>query len=183
MSERRTSALRAVALVLLAIFFAAAGINHFAHPALSARIVPPWLPARALLVQISGVFEILGGIGMLLPKTRRFSGVGLIALLVAVFPANLQMALHPSCMQTSRARRSSTFGCRFSWFSSLGFTGPASDTVDEKRAFAGLLGEATLIHLFHTLSWEGRCRWQRLGGCATVAPIPPVSSDTKGATS
>lgn len=95
MSERRTSALRAVALVLLAVFFVAAGINHFAHPALYARIVPPWLPARALLVEISGVFEILGGMGVLLPKTRRFSGVGLIALLVAVFPANLQMALHP----------------------------------------------------------------------------------------
>jgi uncharacterized membrane protein len=81
--------------VLLGLFFVAAGINHFVHPAFYARIVPPWLPAHAVLVQISGVFEILGGIGVVLPKTRRFSGVGLIALLVAVFPANLQMALHP----------------------------------------------------------------------------------------
>ena len=95
MSEHRWSAVRTVGLVLLALFFVAAGINHFVHPAFYVRIVPPWLPAHALLVQVSGIFEILGGIGVLLPATRRFSGIGLIALLVAVFPANLQMALHP----------------------------------------------------------------------------------------
>lgn len=95
MRERRTRAVRTVALVLLAVFFVVAGINHFVHPAFYARIVPPWLPAHALLVQLSGICEILGGIGVLVPKTRRFSGAGLIALLVAVFPANLQMALHP----------------------------------------------------------------------------------------
>ena len=87
--------MRTVALVLLAVFFVVAGINHFVHPAFYARIVPPWLPAHDLLVQLSGICEILGGIGVLVPKTRRLSGVGLIALLVAVFPANLQMALHP----------------------------------------------------------------------------------------
>lgn len=65
------------------------------HAGVYVRIVPPWLPAPALLVQISGVCEILGGIGVVLPNTRRFSGIGLIALLVAVFPANVQMAQHP----------------------------------------------------------------------------------------
>jgi uncharacterized membrane protein len=88
-------AVRLVGLVLLAFFFMAAGINHFVHPGLYVRAVPLWLPAPALLVQISGICEILGGIGVLLPKTRRFSGAGLIALLVAVFPANVQMAQHP----------------------------------------------------------------------------------------
>lgn len=48
-----------------------------------------------MLVQISGICEVLGGIGVLVPNTRRFAGAGLIALLVAVFPANVQMALHP----------------------------------------------------------------------------------------
>jgi uncharacterized membrane protein len=86
---------RLIALVLLGFFFVAAGINHFVHPGVYLRIVPPWLPAAALLVQISGICEILGGIGVLLPKTRRLSGAGLIALLVAVFPANVQMAQHP----------------------------------------------------------------------------------------
>lgn len=87
--------LRRVALLLLAIFFVAAGISHFALSGVYVRIVPPWLPMHVLLVQISGICEILGGIGLLFRKTRRFSGIGLIALLVAVFPANVQMALHP----------------------------------------------------------------------------------------
>jgi uncharacterized membrane protein len=86
---------RTIALVALALFFTAAGINHFVHSALYARIVPPWLPAPALLVQVSGIFEILGGIGVLVPKARRIAGAGLIALLIAVFPANVQMAQHP----------------------------------------------------------------------------------------
>jgi uncharacterized membrane protein len=77
------------------VFFIAAGANHFIHPDFYIRIVPQWLPAHAPLVQISGGCEILGGIGVLLRKTRRIAGVGLIVLLVAVFPANLEMALHP----------------------------------------------------------------------------------------
>lgn len=86
---------RGVAISVLAIFFVAAGINHFVHGSVYVRIVPPWLPVHALLVQISGLCEILGGLGVLFRKTRRLSGLGLIALLVAVFPANVQMAEHP----------------------------------------------------------------------------------------
>jgi uncharacterized membrane protein len=59
------------------------------------RIVPPWLPAHALLVQTSGCCEILGGAGLLILRLRKLAGIGLIALLIAVFPANLQMAAHP----------------------------------------------------------------------------------------
>lgn len=84
-----------IAAILLGVFFIAAGANHFIHPDFYIRIVPQWLPAHAPLVQISGGCEILGGIGVLLRKTRRIAGVGLIVLLVAVFPANLEMALHP----------------------------------------------------------------------------------------
>ena len=86
---------RRIALALLAIFFIAAGLNHFLHAAFYVRIVPPWLPAHVLLVQISGVCEILGGIGLLVPSLRRYAAIGLIALLIAVFPANVQMAQHP----------------------------------------------------------------------------------------
>jgi uncharacterized membrane protein len=78
---------------LLAAFFIAAGINHFRRPALYFAMIPPWLPWPALLNAISGACEVLGGIGVLLPFLRRAAGWGLIALLVAVFPANLHVAL------------------------------------------------------------------------------------------
>ena len=81
---------------LLALFFIAAGVNHFRAPRPYERIVPPSLQGDAArLVRISGVAELAGGIGVLLPWTRRLSGVGLIALLAAVFPANLYMAREP----------------------------------------------------------------------------------------
>lgn len=77
--------------VLLAGFFAFAGVMHFVKPELYAAIIPPWLPNAPLLVALSGAFEILGGLGVLAPRTRRAAGWGLIALLIAVFPANVQM--------------------------------------------------------------------------------------------
>ncbi len=80
---------------MLGLFFAAAGANHFVHPDFYVRTVPGWLPAHELLVQISGVAEIAGGAAMFVPPLRMYAGIWLLALLVAVFPANLQMALHP----------------------------------------------------------------------------------------
>jgi len=79
---------------LLALFFATAGILHFVFPANYIAIMPPWLPAHALLVQISGVCEIAGGVGVLIAWTRRLAGIGLIALSLAVLPANVQMLLN-----------------------------------------------------------------------------------------
>ena len=55
--------------------------------------MPPQLPQPLLLVYLSGVFELLGGLGLLPARTRRLAGWGLLALLVAVFPANVYMAL------------------------------------------------------------------------------------------
>jgi uncharacterized membrane protein len=81
---------------LLAAFFIQAGVNHFVMPRPYQRIVPPRLKGKArLLVQVSGVAEIAGGVGVLLPWTRRLSGLGLIALLAAVFPAHVYMAREP----------------------------------------------------------------------------------------
>jgi len=79
--------------LILAVVFIVAGILHFFLTATYVKIMPPYLPAHTLLVQLSGVFEILGGIGILVPMTQRFSAWGLIALLVAVSPANIQMAM------------------------------------------------------------------------------------------
>jgi uncharacterized membrane protein len=85
-----------LSLRLLAGFFVSAGVNHFLIPGTYAQIVPPRLREHAKeLVQISGVAEIAGGLGVLIPTTRRVSGLGLIALLVAVFPANVYMAREP----------------------------------------------------------------------------------------
>ena len=77
----------------LALFFVFAGLNHFRDPAFYLSMMPPFLPAHDALNSISGLCEMLGGVGVLLPATRRFAGWGLIALLVAVFPANIYAAL------------------------------------------------------------------------------------------
>ena len=74
---------------LLAIFFILAGINHFVAPQIYLAIVPAYLPWPAGLIALSGLAEILGGIGVLPVQTRRWAGWGLIALLSAVFPANV----------------------------------------------------------------------------------------------
>lgn len=78
---------------LLAFFFCYAGFLHFKVPAQFAKIVPPFLPGPYLLVWVSGVFEILGGLGILIPQVRAFAGWGLVALLLAVYPANIYMAI------------------------------------------------------------------------------------------
>lgn len=90
-------------LVLIAIVFVVAGLLHLVKPAPYIRIMPPWLPAPATLVFVSGIFQILGGIGVLVPATRVAAGWGLVALLVAVFPANLQMLLDAQARGASPA--------------------------------------------------------------------------------
>ena len=80
---------------LLATFMIFAGIKHFIDPAPFERIVPPYLPAPHLLVLVSGFFEIAGGIGLLVPRLRPVAALGLVALYIAVFPANIHMARYP----------------------------------------------------------------------------------------
>tara|TARA_E500000331_G_C17142640_1_gene663466 strand:- start:235 stop:663 length:429 start_codon:yes stop_codon:yes gene_type:complete len=84
-----------VVLIGLAAFFINVGIDHFVNPDFYLSIMPPAFPLHIEAVYISGVFEILGGIGVLIPKFRRFSGWGLVALLIAVYPANIYMAISP----------------------------------------------------------------------------------------
>ncbi len=89
-----------VGLLLMAGLIINAGIAHFTNPDVFVDILPPYLPAHLALVYISGLFEILGGVGALFHRSRRLAGWGLIALLIAVFPANLHMALNPDMFQT-----------------------------------------------------------------------------------
>jgi uncharacterized membrane protein len=79
--------------VLLAVLFVGAGVAHFVRPGPYVAIVPPALPAPEVLVAVSGAAEVVGGIALLVPALRRAAGVGLIALLLAVYPANVYMAV------------------------------------------------------------------------------------------
>lgn len=85
---------RSFLLWLLSLGFVAAGVCHFIAPRFYLAIMPPFLPWPLTLIFISGVAEILGGIGVLVPPLRKLAGWGLIALLIAVFPANLYAAFH-----------------------------------------------------------------------------------------
>jgi uncharacterized membrane protein len=81
--------------VAAAVFYIVAGALHFIKPAPYLRIMPQYVPWHPAMVGISGAFEILGGLGLLVPSTRGAAAWGLVVLLVAVFPANVYMALHP----------------------------------------------------------------------------------------
>jgi uncharacterized membrane protein len=78
---------------LMGAFYLFAGITHFTSPGFFRQIVPPYLPAAGLLVALSGVAEILLGILVTIPATRRMAAWGIIALLIAVYPANIHQAL------------------------------------------------------------------------------------------
>ena len=82
-------------LILLSVFFTYAGIDHLISPDFYVSIMPPWMPWHLELVYLSGVFEVMGGVGVLIPRFRAFAGAGLVALLIAVYPANLHMAFNP----------------------------------------------------------------------------------------
>ena len=79
---------------VLAGSFVAVGIHHFVNPTPYLMIMPPYLPWHLELVYISGVFEVMGGVGLLIPSVRRQAAWGLIALLVAVYPANIHMLMN-----------------------------------------------------------------------------------------
>ena len=78
---------------VLSVLFISAGILHFVATAAYVKIMPPYLPFPLFLVYLSGVCETLGGLGLLVPFSHRVAAWGIVALLIAVLPANLQMAL------------------------------------------------------------------------------------------
>ncbi len=78
---------------LLAAFFIFAGITHFTQDSVYTEIVPPFLPFPYMIVWVTGVMEIIMGIGLLIPRWRRLSGLLLAPFLLAVLPANIYMAI------------------------------------------------------------------------------------------
>lgn len=89
------NALRVALRGVLAVFFLVAGANHFRSPQVYLGMMPPWTPWPEVMNGLSGVGEILGGVGLIAPWVwaRRLAGWGLLALLVAIFPANLHVAM------------------------------------------------------------------------------------------
>ena len=79
---------------LLSAIFVFAGALHFVIPNRYMGIMPLWIPFQRQMVYVSGAAEILGGLGLLVPRLREAAGWGLIALLIAVFPANVQMLVN-----------------------------------------------------------------------------------------
>jgi uncharacterized membrane protein len=82
-------------LIFIFLWFAIGGVAHFLVTDFFLKIIPPALPLRLEAVYISGVFELLGAAGLLLPRLRRFAALGLFLLIIVVTPANVYMWLHP----------------------------------------------------------------------------------------
>lgn len=92
---QNSSLLKHLLRIVLAVFMVTAGVLHFLAPEPFISIVPGFLPFPAALVYISGVLEIALGVGLMVPRLRTLSAWGLIALFIAVYPANINMALTP----------------------------------------------------------------------------------------
>ena len=86
---------KTIALLGLAAFFINVGVDHFLNPEFYLNIMPDYLPLHLEAVYISGLFEIVGGVCVLIPRLRSAAGWGLVALLIVVYPANIHMALNP----------------------------------------------------------------------------------------
>lgn len=84
--------------LLVSALFITAGVMHFVREGFFLKIMPPYLPYHREIVWISGLFEVIGGVGLLIPGLRVASAWGLIALLIAVFPANIHVYLHQEIM-------------------------------------------------------------------------------------
>lgn len=79
---------------LFGVLFALAGANHFINTGFYVGIMPPYLPWHEALVYVSGVAEIILGVALLFRRTERFAAWGMVALIIAVTPVHVQMAIH-----------------------------------------------------------------------------------------
>jgi uncharacterized membrane protein len=97
-----TPILKRIGLILVFLWFLFGGVAHFSLTEVEMRIVPPVIPWPRAAVLISGVFELLGAVGILIPATRRAAGIGLFLLTIAVTPANVYMLQHAELFNVPR---------------------------------------------------------------------------------
>ena len=83
-----------ISMILMAGLYIVAGVNHFIHPAFYLQIMPGWIPFHDAAVFVSGMCEVVFAFLLLIPVTRRKAAWAIIVLLIAVFPANIQMMLN-----------------------------------------------------------------------------------------
>ena len=95
------------------VFYTLAGIMHFVVPEFYMKIMPPYLPWHLPIVYLSGFAEILLGIGLIYKPTRRWSAIGIIALLIAVFPANIYLAFSDTAQEALGTNRLQALWIRF----------------------------------------------------------------------
>jgi len=96
MQSTMSKNVRTISTYLIGFVFTLAGVNYFLNPDFYVSIMPTYIPAHLTMVYVSGFFEVLGGAGVLAPTSRRAAAWGLIALMIAVFPANVHMLLYPA---------------------------------------------------------------------------------------
>ncbi len=90
-----------IGLYLMGLFYVVAGINHYVHPAMYLAVMPPYIPWPLGMVYVTGIAEVLGGIGVMIPdgfvfsRTRAGAAWGVVALLICIWPVHINMCLHP----------------------------------------------------------------------------------------
>jgi len=93
--------MKTISKYLLSLSMVAAGTMHFVKPDFYLKIMPPYLPLHRELVYLSGFFEMALGLSLLISRLSRFAAWGIIALLIAVFPANIYVYQHPDVISIS----------------------------------------------------------------------------------
>jgi uncharacterized membrane protein len=91
------------ALYFMGLAYILAGVNHFWHPGFYLKLIQNFLPYPMMIIYVSGIAEILCGAGIMIPAYQKFSAWALIFLLVAIFPANINMAIHYQDFHVSKA--------------------------------------------------------------------------------
>jgi uncharacterized membrane protein len=81
---------------ILGLLFVGAGVNHFIDPDFYLAMMPPYLPAHAELILLSGILEVLAGVGVFMARWRQKAGMLMILVMIGVFPANVHMAMNPA---------------------------------------------------------------------------------------